>query len=54
MEKELAALTEASDIKLTDEEVERADDVLAIKSRITLLRRNRSKLISQQNTVKIN
>ena len=40
--------------KLTDEEVERADDVLAIKSRITLLRRNRSKLISQQNTVKIN
>ena len=54
LEKELAALTESSDIKLTDEEAERADDVLAIKSRITLLRRNRSKLVSQQNTVKIN
>ena len=46
--------SESSDIKLTDEEAERADDVLAIKSRITLLRRNRSKLVSQQNTVKIN
>lgn len=54
LEAELAALTEASDVKLTDEEAEKTDAVLAIKSRITLLKRNRSKLISQQNTVKIN
>ena len=54
LEAELAALTENSDIKLTDEETENADAVLAIKSRITQLKRSRSRLISQQNTVRIN
>jgi hypothetical protein len=54
LEAELAELTESCDVKLTDEEAEKADAVLAIKSRITVLKRNRSKLVSQQNTVKIN
>ena len=54
LESELAELTAQSDIKLTDEDTEKADAVLAIKSRITQLRRSRSKLLSQQNTVRIN
>lgn len=49
-----AELTEASDVKPTDEEAGKTDVVLAIKGRIILLKRKRSKLISWQNTVKIN
>ena len=54
LEEELHALTESLDVKMTEDDMNNADTVLSIKSRITLLKRNRSKLISQQNTIKIN
>ncbi|MBS3887628.1 MAG: hypothetical protein KGZ56_11295 [Dethiobacter sp.] len=54
LEQELQALTDTIDVNMTEEDMDNADAVLAIKSRITLLKRNRSKLISQQNTIKIN
>lgn len=54
LEAELQALTDSADVQMTDEDIDNADTVLAIKSRITQLKRNRSKLLSQQNTVKIN
>lgn len=54
LETELQALTDSIDIQMTDEDMDNADAVLAIKGRITQLKRNRSRLLSQQNTVKIN
>jgi len=54
LEEELQALTDTLDVNMTEEDMDNADTVLAIKSRITLFKRNRSKLISQQNTIKIN
>lgn len=53
LEKEIQELTDTLDVNMTEEDMDNADTVLAIKSQITLLKRNRSKLISQQNTVKI-
>jgi uncharacterized protein YydD (DUF2326 family) len=54
LKEELHALTDTLDVNMTEENMDNADTVLAIKSRVTLLKRNRSKLISQQNTIKIN
>lgn len=54
LDEELQALTDTLDVKMTQEDMDNADTVLAIKSRITLLKRNRSKLVSQQNAIKIN
>lgn len=54
LQKQLDELTATSDVDMSEEEMVNADEVLAIKSRITSLKRKRSKLISQQNTVKLN
>lgn len=54
LQRQLDALTKSSDVDMSEEAMVNADEVLAIKSRITSLKRNRSRLISQQNTVKLN
>ena len=54
LQQQLDTLTESSDVDMSEEAMVNADEVLAIKSRITSLKRNRSRLISQQNTVKLN
>lgn len=54
LRKQSAELTDQEDTNITNLDVEKADQISAIKSQITNLRRKRNRLISKQNSIKAN
>lgn len=52
LEEELKKLTADTDINMSEEEIENADEIIAIKERLAELRRKRGRLISKQDAIK--